>query len=41
MLRDPAIAQVAEAHGKTPAQIVLRWLLDQPNVSAIPKAATH
>ena len=25
MLADPAITRIAEAHGKTPAQIVLRW----------------
>ncbi len=41
VLRDPVIAQIAEAHDKTVGQVVLRWLLDQPNVSAIPKAASH
>jgi 2,5-diketo-D-gluconate reductase B len=41
MLRDPVIREIAEAHGKNPAQVVLRWLLDQPNVAAIPKAASH
>ena len=41
VLRDPVIAQIAEAHGKTAGQVVLRWLLDQPNVAAIPKAASH
>jgi 2,5-diketo-D-gluconate reductase B len=41
LLRDPVIREIAEAHGKNPAQVVLRWLLDQPNVAAIPKAASH
>lgn len=41
VLRDPVIADIADAHDATPAQIVLRWLLDQPNVAAIPKAASH
>ena len=41
VLRDAVIAEIAEAHDATPAQIVLRWLLDQPNVAAIPKAATR
>jgi 2,5-diketo-D-gluconate reductase B len=40
-LRDRAIAEIAEAHDRTPAQIVLRWLLDQPGVAAIPKASTR
>ena len=35
LLRDPVICSIAEAHGKTAAQIVLRWNL-QRNVSAIP-----
>jgi 2,5-diketo-D-gluconate reductase B len=41
VLRDRVIRDIAEAHGKTAGQIVLRWLLDQPNVGAIPKAASH
>ncbi len=40
-LRDPVIGEIAEAHGKSPSQIVLRWLLDQPHVAAVPKAASH
>jgi len=34
---DPVIRAIGAAHGKTPAQVTLRWLLDQPNLSAIPK----
>ncbi len=37
-LRDPVVRAIAEAHGKSPSQVVLRWLLDQPHVAAIPKA---
>lgn len=34
---DPQIGQIAEAHGKTPAQVVIRWHL-QEGRSAIPKS---
>lgn len=36
-LSNPAITRLAEKHGKTPAQIVLRWHLQQANVAAIPR----
>ena len=36
-LHDPVIAEVAKKHGKTPAQVVLRWVLQQ-DVIAIPKS---
>ena len=36
---DPAIQGVAQAHDRTPAQVVLRWHLQLGNV-AIPKSAT-
>jgi 2,5-diketo-D-gluconate reductase A len=39
LLEDPAIRAIAEKHGRTPAQIVLRWHLDGGTV-AIPKSAT-
>jgi 2,5-diketo-D-gluconate reductase B len=29
---DPVVAAIAQAHGVTPAQVGLRWLLQQPNV---------
>jgi 2,5-diketo-D-gluconate reductase B len=41
LLRDATLREIGDAHGKSPAQVLLRWLLDQPQVSAIPKAATH
>lgn len=34
---DPTITRIAEAHGKTPAQVMLRWHL-QEGRSAIPKS---
>ncbi|HUH07503.1 MAG TPA: aldo/keto reductase [Egibacteraceae bacterium] len=36
--REPALVEIAAAHGKTAAQVSLRWLLQQEMVSAIPKA---
>ena len=36
---DPVIGRIAKKHGRTPAQVTLRWLLQQPDVVAIPKTA--
>jgi diketogulonate reductase-like aldo/keto reductase len=36
-LDDPTIADIAKAHGKTPAQVMLRWHLQEKR-SAIPKS---
>jgi len=36
----PAIRDLAREKGKSEAQIVLRWHIQQPNVVAIPKSAT-
>jgi 2,5-diketo-D-gluconate reductase A len=38
-LEDPAIVQIARAHGKTPAQTIIRWHLQLGNV-VIPKSVT-
>ena len=38
---DATLAEIGEAHGKTAGQVALRWLLDQPGVSPIPKASSH
>jgi diketogulonate reductase-like aldo/keto reductase len=38
-LHDPTIGQIAGAHGKTPAQTIIRWHLQLGNV-VIPKSAT-
>jgi 2,5-diketo-D-gluconate reductase B len=39
--RDPELAAIGERHGKTAGQVALRWLLDQPNVTTVPKASSH
>jgi 2,5-diketo-D-gluconate reductase B len=39
--RDGALAEIGGKYGKSPAQVALRWLLDQANVAAIPKAASR
>ncbi|MCX3059680.1 aldo/keto reductase [Streptomyces sp. GXMU-J5] len=39
LLEVPAIVAIAQKHGRTPAQIVLRWHVQQGNV-AIPKSVT-
>ena len=38
---DRDLARIGQAHGKTPSQVALRWLLDQANVAAIPKSASR
>lgn len=35
----PELRRIAEKHRVTPAQIALKWLLDQDGVAAVPKAA--
>jgi 2,5-diketo-D-gluconate reductase B len=37
---DPVLAEVAAGYAKTPAQVALRWLVQQPRVAAIPKASS-
>lgn len=39
VLEDPALQAIGAAHGKTPAQVVLRWSIQQ-NVATIPKAGS-
>jgi len=40
VLDDATLKAIGERHGKSPAQVTLRWLIDQPQVSAIPKTAS-
>jgi diketogulonate reductase-like aldo/keto reductase len=37
---EDVVQEIAGAHGKTPAQVVIRWHLQQDRVAAIPKAAS-
>jgi 2,5-diketo-D-gluconate reductase B len=36
-----AVKEIAKKLGKTPGQVTLRWLLEQENVAAIPKAGSE
>ena len=36
---DPDIEAIARAHGRSAVQTTLRWLIQQPDVVAIPKTA--
>ncbi|HUD31013.1 MAG TPA: aldo/keto reductase [Novosphingobium sp.] len=36
---DAVIAAIARRHGRTPSQVVLRWLVQQPGVIAIPQTS--
>lgn len=38
---ETVVRTIAAAHGKTPAQIVLRWHMQQPGVVAIPKSGNR
>jgi 2,5-diketo-D-gluconate reductase B len=37
---DPVMREIADARGKTAAQVALRWLIEQPRVSAVAKSAS-
>ena len=39
-LRDDAVRDIAAAHGATPAQVALAWLLAQDRVAAIPRSSS-
>jgi 2,5-diketo-D-gluconate reductase B len=41
LLDDPVLEAIATRHGRSPGQIALRWLLDQPQVATVPKSSTH
>jgi diketogulonate reductase-like aldo/keto reductase len=41
LLDDPLILEIATAYGTSPAQVCLRWLIQQPNVAAVPRALTE
>ena len=35
------LTRIGTKHGKSAAQVALRWLLQQPGVAAIPKASSE
>ena len=37
MVHDPLLQAIGQRHGKTAVQVVLRWLVQQPNVVALTK----
>ena len=39
LFSSPAVSAAAAAHGRTPAQIVLRWHVQQQSVAAIPRSS--
>ncbi len=41
VLTDPVVREVAERHGRSPAQVALRWAIQHENVVAIPKATSR
>ena len=41
VLNDATLQELGETHGKTSAQVALRWLIQQEKVAAIPKAASE
>jgi 2,5-diketo-D-gluconate reductase B len=41
ILNDATLREIGQAYDKTPAQVTLRWLIQQEKVVAIPKAASE
>jgi 2,5-diketo-D-gluconate reductase B len=41
LVNNAAVARIGAKHGKSAAQVALRWLLQQPGVAAIPKASSE
>lgn len=39
--KEPVLQEIGERHGKTAAQVALRWLVQQTDVAAIPKASSE
>jgi diketogulonate reductase-like aldo/keto reductase len=39
VMKDPTLKAIAEAHGRSVSQVVVRWLLQQADVMVIPKSA--
>ncbi|KTQ95084.1 2,5-didehydrogluconate reductase [Aureimonas ureilytica] len=41
LLQHPTVTGIANRLGRTPAQVILRWELDQPRVGAIPRTSNE
>jgi len=41
VIENQTLIEIGNAHGKTAAQVALRWLIEQENVVAIPKASSE
>ena len=41
ILNDPIIKFIAQKHNKSPAQIALKWLLQQSRISVVPRALSY
>jgi 2,5-diketo-D-gluconate reductase B len=41
VLEDHTLREIGKAHGKTPVQVALRWLIQQEKVAASPKATSE
>lgn len=39
LFKDPVLAEIAHAHGRTIAQIALRWIVQQGNIAPIPRSS--
>ena len=40
-LADPTLCTIASEHDRSVAEVAIRWLIEQPHVAAVPKAASH
>ena len=41
VLEDPVIQDIAKSHGKTAAQVALKWLVQQPDMVVVPRALEY
>jgi 2,5-diketo-D-gluconate reductase B len=41
LLRQPVLREIAAVHRVTPAQVALRWLVEQDRTAAIPRSSSH
>jgi 2,5-diketo-D-gluconate reductase B len=41
LLNDPVLGEIGKVHGKSAAQVALRWLIQQSMVAAVPRALTE